>query len=159
MFAAPAAHAAGTSGTFTLTSGTLSISQPASASLGSAAVGSLTLSGSLGAVTVTDNRGALTATWTSSVTSTDFTTGGGTTFEKVTAANIAYTAGAATSSTGVGAFVPGTIAQMSNTTAGTAGTWAGTGNNSVTWNPTLAFTLSASQVAGTYTGTVTHSVA
>lgn len=155
--AAPAASAAGTASTFSLTGGALSISQPATANLGSAATGSLTLSGSLGAVTVTDNRGNLTATWTATVGSTDFTTGGGTTYETVANSSIAYTAGLATSSSGVGAFTPGVLANL--TAPGTAGSWVGTGNNSATWNPTIAFTLSASNVAGTYSGTITHSVA
>jgi hypothetical protein len=36
---------------------------------------------------------------------------------------------------------------------------AGTGNNTATWNPTLVVALPAAAVVGTYTGTVTHSVA
>jgi hypothetical protein len=91
------------------------------------------------------------------VSSTNFTTGGGSTYETVTNANIAYTAGLPTASTGVGAFTPGALLNLSS--SGTAGGWVGTGNNSVTWNPSIAFTLSPSQVAGTYAGTITHSVA
>ena len=158
VLAAPGASAAGgTAATFTLTGGSLSISQPASATLGSAATGALTLAGSLGAVTVTDSRGNLNAIWTASVSSTNFTTGGGSTYETVTNSKIAYTGGLATSATGVGTFTPGTLANLS--ASGTAGSWVGTGNNTVTWNPTITFTLSPSQVAGTYSGTVTHSVA
>ena len=33
------------------------------------------------------------------------------------------------------------------------------GNNTVAWNPTVVVTVPASAVAGTYTGTITHSVA
>jgi hypothetical protein len=33
------------------------------------------------------------------------------------------------------------------------------GNNTTTWNPTLIVTIPSTAVAGTYTGTVTHSVA
>lgn len=158
VFAAPGASAAsGTTSTFTLAGGALSITQPASADLGSAATGATSLSGSLGPVSVTDTRGNLTATWTATVSSTAFTTGSASTYETVTAANIAYTAGLATSSTGLGTFTPGALLNLS--APGTAGGWVGTGNNSVTWNPTIAFTLSPSQVAGTYTGTITHSVA
>ena len=36
--------------------------------------------------------------------------------------------------------------------------YVGTGSNTVTWNPTLTMVLSPTQVAGTYKGTVTHSV-
>jgi hypothetical protein len=158
MSAPMASAAAGTSATFTLTGGSLSISQPSTATLGSAATGSLTLSGSLGNVTVTDTRGNLTATWTATVSSTNFTTGTATTYETVTAGSIAYTAGLPSSTTGIGTFVPGTLTGLG--TSGTAASWTvGTGNNSATWDPTITFTLSPSQVAGTYTGTITHSVA
>ena len=158
LLAAPGASAAGgTAATFTLTGGSLSISQPASATLGSAATGALTLAGSLGSVTVTDSRGNLNAIWTATVSSTNFTTGGGSTYETVTNSKVAYAAGLATSTTGVGTFTPGTLANL--TAAGTAGSWVGTGNNTAAWNPTITFTLSPSQVAGTYSGTITHSVA
>ena len=158
VLAAPGASAAGgTAATFTLTGGSLSISQPASANLGSAATGALTLAGSLGSVTVTDSRGNLNAVWTATVSSTNFTTGGGSTYETVTNSKIAYAAGLATSATGVGAFTGGALANLS--ASGTAGSWVGTANNTVTWNPTITFTLSPSQVAGTYSGTITHSVA
>ena len=157
VFAVPSASA--TSATFTLSGGGLSITEPASATLGSAATGATSLAGSLGSVTVSDLRGKLTATWTASVTSTDFTTGGGSTYETVPAGSIAYNSGLATATNGVGAFTAGVLTGLSNTTAGTAGSWTGTGNNSATWDPTITFTLSPSQVAGTYSGTITHSVA
>lgn len=161
VFAMPSASAAsGTAATFSLTAGTLSISQPSTATLGSTAVGSLTFSGSLGPVTVTDMRGS-TLGWTASVVSTDFTTGATPgTYQTVAASSIAYASGTGTAATGdIGTFTTGVVPSMSSTTAGTAGIWVGTGNNIVTWNPTLTFTLSPSQVAGTYSGTVTHSVA
>jgi hypothetical protein len=73
--------------------------------------------------------------------------------------DINYSSGATTGHSGLGAFVPG-----SSTTGlaapGTAGSYTGdAGNSSTTWNPTLTFTLASSQVAGTYSGTITHSVA
>ena len=158
VFAAPGASAAtGTTATFTLSGGSLSITQPSTAALGTAATGALTLSGSLGSVSVSDGRGLLTATWTATVASTSFTTGGGTTYETVAGSSIAYGAGTATATSGVGAFTPGVLTGMG--TSGTAGSWTGTGNNSASWNPTITFTLSPSQVAGTYSGTITHSVA
>jgi hypothetical protein len=155
---ANAAQTGATSSTFTLTGGTLDITVPASANLGSTAVGSATLSGSLGAVSVTDNRGLLAANWTTTVTSTAFTTGTATANETVANTSIAYSSGVATASTGSGTFTPGVVAAI-GATGGTAGVWAGVGVNSATWNPTVTFTLSPSQVAGTYTGTITHSVA
>ncbi|MEU6410670.1 hypothetical protein [Microbispora sp. NPDC046933] len=35
----------------------------------------------------------------------------------------------------------------------------GSGDNSATWDPTIVITVPAQAVAGTYTGTVNHSVA
>ena len=157
VFSAPQASAA-TSATFTLTGGSLNISQPSTANLGTAAAGTLTLSGQLGAVTVTDGRGNLVAQWTATVSSTSFTTGVGGTYETVPTSSIAYSAGLPTATTGLGTFTPGVLANLSS--SGTAFSLAaGTGNNSASWNPTVTFVLSPSQVAGTYTGTITHSVA
>jgi hypothetical protein len=158
------AHALGTVTTFQLGGGALSVSEPAPVNLGLVAPGSLVVQGNLGTVTVNDTRGALVAAWTSSVTSTEFlntTTGGTTANEKVALANIAYTSGAGTNGAGtVGAFVPGVVASMALPAAvRLAGTFAGVGSNSVSWDPTLVVTLLPSQVAGTYQGTVTHSVA
>ena len=163
--ALPSAQA--TEAHFTIGGTGLAVSEPAPAGgvdLGTVAAGSLAHSGNLGEVTVTDGRGALVAAWTATVTSTDFVRqGAGATpaaNEVVPKANISYVSGVATDSSGVGAFVPGVSLTMDLPAAlRIAGTWAGTGTNSASWDPTLAFTLLGSQVAGTYAGTVTHSVA
>jgi hypothetical protein len=144
-----------TNTTFDVTAGQLAISVPASAHIGSAAAGSATLSGQLGSVTVTDGRGALSAVWAATVSSTNFTTGTATSNETVSKANVSYSSGAA-SSTGTGAFTPSVAVSLA--VPGTAGAWVGTAVNQSSWNPTLTMTLSPSQVAGTYSGTVTHSV-
>jgi hypothetical protein len=155
------ASAGDTGATFTLTGNGagLAVSVPASTvSLGSAATGATSVSGSLGTVQVTDTRGSLVAAWTATVSSTSFTTGTATANETVATSNISYSSGTATKGTGqVGAMTPSVALTLA--APGVAGVWAGTGNNTVSWNPTLSFTLLASQVAGTYAGTVTHSVA
>jgi hypothetical protein len=164
--AANAATSGGTAATFTLNaSSTLAIAVPDGSvtpiSVGSASTGATSVSGSLGNVTVTDGRGALVATWSANAVSTDFTTGTATANETVAKANVAYYAGLGTAALGqVGAFVPaGTaLAPVAIGTSAAVGSWTGTGNNTVTWNPTLKFTLLPSQVAGTYSGTVTQSV-
>lgn len=161
-FGGPAHAAPGdTIATFAITAGSLSISVPASTvALGTGTVntGASTAAGQLGTVTVTDNRGALVNTWTTTVSSTTFVTGTSTTSETVALANIAYSSGAFTSHSGLGVFVPGSLATM--TSAGTGAAYTGAAGNSVTaWNPTLTFTLISSQVAGTYTGTINHAVA
>lgn len=164
---ASAAGSGDTTGTFTLTSNVsgLSIAVPDGSStpvdLGTTTTGSASLSHSLGNVTVTDTRGSLAATWTVTASTTAFTTGGATANETVAKANVGYYAGAGSAQAGqVGAFTPvGTALTPVPLVAATpVGAWAGVGNNTVTFNPTVTFTLLPSQVAGTYTGTVTHSV-
>lgn len=161
------AGAGDTPSTFTLSAtGGLSIAVPDGSvtpvNLGSASTGAATLSHTLGNVTVTDGRGALPATWTATASSTNFTTGGATANETVAKANVGYYAGVGTAQLGqIGAFVPAGTALTPVALAGSGanvGTWAGTGNDTVTWNPTITFTLLPSQVAGTYSGTITHSV-
>lgn len=146
------AHAEVTNATFAITAGGLSITVPASATFAAVSTGALSASGALGAVTVTDNRGALLNAWTTTVTSSAFVTGTSTPGETVTEPNVAYASGAATAHTGLGAFVPGTKVTPPTHT-GLAG------NSLTTWNPTVTFTLQSSQVAGTYSGIVTHSLA
>ena len=149
-----------TSATFSITAGTLGISVPSgTVNLGSLGAGSASFANRpLGNVTVTDDRGALLATWVATVSSTDFATGAGSTDETVLKSAISYSSGSpVTGSTGTGTFVPGTLASM--TTPGTAAAWtAGVGNNTQVWNPQLSFTLLPTQVAGTYSGTISHSL-
>jgi hypothetical protein len=157
---ASAAPTGDTSTTFDVNAGTLDITVPATATIGSGAPGT-TISGQLGAVTVSDTRATDPADWEATVTSTDFTTGAATAAETVAATDVDYSSGPATATTGNGTFTPSlTPAPLDNTTPLTAFTHTGgTGVNSATWNPTLAIHVPLANVAGTYTGTVTHSVA
>ena len=156
---AGAADTGATTATFEITGGALNITVPPSTvalATGTVATGATTAAGQLGAVAVADTRGALVNTWTTTVSSTTFVTGPSAD-ETVALLNIAYSSGDSTSVSGLGSFVPGTLATMA--LSGTGAAWAGlSGNNTASWNPTLTFTLRASQVAGTYTGTITHSV-
>lgn len=158
--AAPAGAAQGV--TFTLTAGALQVSDPADKSLGSVATGTASISNTLGNTTVTDNRGALLGTWTASVSSTDFTTGTATADETITKDNVAYYSGLATASSGTAVRVPGqatALASQSLSASRTAFSATGVvGNNSTTWVPTVVVTIPSDSVAGTYSGTVTHSV-
>jgi hypothetical protein len=162
-------HASATAAYFSITGTGLAVSDPAPSggrNLGDVASGSLSVLGTLGNVTVTDGRAAplALAVWTATATATDFVRDGAAATpaanEKVATTNIAYSSGASSAATG-GVFTPGVIASMAAaSTARIAGTFAGIGgNNTATWDPTLTFTLLSSQVAGTYRGTVTHSVA
>jgi hypothetical protein len=142
--------------------GALSITVPATVSLGSAAPGGA-LSRALGPVTVSDQRGLVNASWTVSVSTTTFTTGGGTAAETISKSVVSYWSGPATSTAGAGTFTPGQLtaanAQALSATRAAFTLTAGTGNTSATWNPTLVIQVPAQAVGGTYTGTVTHSVA
>ncbi|HEY2671728.1 MAG TPA: hypothetical protein VGJ07_15330 [Rugosimonospora sp.] len=158
---ASAANTGDTTTTFDVNAGTLDITVPAAATIGAGGAPGTTITGQLGAVTVADTRAADPADWVASVVATDFTTGTATPAETVPATDVNYSSGAATATTGNGTFTPsGAAVPLNNTTPLTAFTHVGgTGNNSATWNPTLAVNVPLANVAGTYTGTVTHSVA
>ena len=170
MFAASPSQAAqtgSTDATFTIQAGTLDITVPASTvNLGTVNLASTapsTLTGNLGNVQVVDNRGALLGIWTASARTTDFTTGATPGVNQtVPAASVAYAAIGA-SKTGGGALsqllTPGAAALNSALDVPVVNLAAGVGINSAEWDAQLTFTLLPTQVAGTYTGTVTHSVA
>jgi hypothetical protein len=161
---ASAATTGTTTTTFTLTGGAISITVPSTTvNLGSVSVAAGTITGQLGTVSVSDGRGLLSGGWTSSVTASKFTTGAGTAAETVAATNVDYWSGAATATSGLGTLLgsqlTSILAVVVNTaqTAFTGGSLIG--NNSASWNPTLIVTIPGSSVVGTYTGTVTHTVA
>jgi Putative Ig domain/IPT/TIG domain len=146
----------------TIASGALAITVPASTTLPGAAPGGTT-SAALGTVTVTDTRGIAGASWTATVTGTTFVTGGGTTPETIPLAQVSYWSGPATATTGTGTFAPGqasAAAAVDLTTPRTAfSLTSGASITSASWNPTLSVSVPAAAVAGTYTATITHSVA
>lgn len=161
-FAMPAAHAAGTTTTFTLTGGSLSITAPGSVNLGSGTTGDSGFTGQLGSVSVSDLRGGLLSSWTATAAASDFTTGGATANETIVKSKVSYWSGAPTATSGTGTFVTGQLTALLKVALGAAQTafsaTATVGNNSASWNPTIIVDA-GSAVAGTYTGTVTHSVA
>jgi hypothetical protein len=142
----------------------LSISVPSSASLGTFSTGARTITANLGTITVTTaSTLAHDATWTATVTATSFATGGGSSAERVPTSSIAYRSGAATASSGLGAnaCVPGQPTATAMSSSLTAFSCTGvslSSSTSLSWNPQIAITVAAGNVAGTYTGTITHSV-
>ncbi|MER5625711.1 hypothetical protein ABT061_32200 [Streptosporangium sp. NPDC002544] len=139
----------------------LEITVPTSANLGSGARGA-TISASLGTVTVADIRTGVGPTWTATVSATDFATAGGS--GTITKANVAYWSGPVTAESGAGTNTPGqaTAAQKVALTAPVtafSGRKAVGIDQSTSWQPTLVITIPSSAVAGTYTGTISHSVA
>jgi hypothetical protein len=140
-----------------------SITNPSTANLGSAPTGSSTLSAQLGTVTVSNGLLSLLSSATASVLCSAFTTGGGTANETIPAADIYYWSGPATASSGVASQTPGQLTAANAQSCGTqitAFTMGGLGlGASVSWNPTIVVHIPAAAVVGTYTGTITHSVA
>lgn len=167
LAAAPAAAdpTGGTGVTFEITGATLDIVVPAAADLGGTGAPGTALSGLLGLVTVTDGRASADASWVTTATSTNFTTGAAGPTETILATELDYWSGAATATTGTGTFTPAQPtapdAEALDATAPlTVFTHTGgTGNNTASWNPTLVVNIPLDAEAGTYTGTVTHSVA
>ena len=161
MRAAAAARAAragsdpGTAVTFAVTSGLLTITAPTAASLGSGAPGS-TISGPLGTVTVTDNRALLSASWTVTAATSNFTTGTGTAGETIPAGDATYAPGTVTT-TGTISVTPSNIT-LSTSPQTVMSASSGTGDNTASWNPTVAVAVPAAAVTGTYSATLTHSV-
>jgi hypothetical protein len=150
-----------TTTTFTVSAGALGITAPATADLGTGGPGS-PIEAALGAVQVVDARALLAPTWSATVASTDFTTGGATASETIANDLVDYWSGPSTVTTGTGTFVPGQVAAANAVALSQSrpafGLTSGVGNNSATWNPTLIVNVPASAVGGDYTGTVTHSV-
>ena len=143
----------------------LAITAPGSTDLGTVATGG-TLTAQLGPVTVSSNA-ALALGWTATVTlSGPFTVtqaGQSATFP---AARVRYWSGLATATTGIAAGICFAgqatsglaVALTAGRTAYACGAILAT-SSSLTWNPTLVLTTQSTDPAGTYTGTITHSVA
>ena len=154
---AGADETAASAASVTLEGGGLSISAPVDAgNLGteSNGLGAVTISGQLGQVQVADSRGAPAGSgWTATAISTAFAQTGG---PSIGAASVSYTAGVITK-TGTATYTandPGDLATVSAVVTATDVT----GNNTASWNPTIHVTVSGGMPAGTYLGTITHSV-
>jgi hypothetical protein len=132
-------------------SGPLSLSAPASAVLGSGAPGT-TIAAAIGPVTVTDDRALLSASWTVTVAETDFANGA----QTIPATDASYAPGTITT-TGVITVIPTSVTLANSAQTVVTGT-DGVGDNTATWDPTVAVTVPATAAAGTYTGTLTHSI-
>jgi hypothetical protein len=154
------ARAGVTTTTFTLTGAGLGVSVPTSANLSSSTnIGVTSLSSQLGNIQVADNRGSLGTAWTATVSTTTFTTGAQGTHETIPKANVSYASGLPSTSTGLGVDVP-TLVPVALGTPQVAFAHTGViGSQTTTWNPTVSITVPVDAVAGSYTGTLTHSVA
>jgi hypothetical protein len=153
-----------TSVTFTLSGGSLSVSQPASpAALTGGALAGLAgtaLTGSLGSTTVTDSRGGITG-WASTIAQTTAFTNGTTT---IPVGNTKAWVASPIVPTGVAVVTSGTyLTQLTGLTlSGSAQSFvtatAVVGNNSASFNPSIAVTIPGDATAGDYTGVITQTV-
>ena len=158
---APSAHADSTLTTFDVPAGRVSIDAADSATLSSVTntvVAGMVVSGSLGGVTVTDTRN-VTLGWTATAAAGDFTQQDGPGDAALTGPADTIPGAAATitspatadSVDGLAVFVPGVL-------PGNIGGATTTGNNAITFTPSVSIAVPADTAPGTYTGTVTTSV-
>jgi uncharacterized repeat protein (TIGR01451 family) len=142
--------------TVAVVAGPLSITVPATASLGSGPPGG-TLGSGLGTVQVTDDRG-FGADWTATVSSTSFATGAGTPAETIPVNDAQYLIAALAAATGPATFTPVPAIQLSTSPQAVVSATNVSGNTTVSWDPTIQVSVPATAVSGDYTATITHSV-
>lgn len=146
--------------TFAVAGGNIAIAAESGAQLAEESLTNVA-TGNLGNVTVTDDR-RIIGGWTASAVSTSFRTGtppaNGT---EIAADQVRYSGGLAVAVSGLPLALPGTLTNPTPTLEATKPVQSATviGRNAARWNPTLTVTLPANRTAGTYTGTITHSVA
>jgi hypothetical protein len=137
---------------FTVNSGGLSLSVPPSATLGSGNAGTV-VGASIGPCEVVDARALASASWTVTAAETDFASG----INTIPASAATYTPGTVTT-TGTITVTPATVT-LSNASQTVLTGSAGVGSNSATWDPAVSVDIPVSAVTGTYSGTLTQSVA
>lgn len=141
--------------TFTVTSGVLALTAPATVDLGTNGPGTV-ITGALGTVTVTDNRALLSAAWTATASSTDWTTGAGTPAETIPATDVGYDP-SSISTTGT-ITVTGIPITLAGIAAPVVIGSAAVGDNTATWDPVVSIAVPVSAVTGAYTATLSQSV-
>jgi uncharacterized repeat protein (TIGR01451 family) len=137
-------------------SGPLSITAPASADLGSGPPGA-TIRASLGTIQVTDGRG-FGADWSATVSSSDFTTGGGSPAETIPVGDASYAVSGLTTATGPATFGYVPEVGLSPSPQGVVNAANVNGNTTVTWNPVVQVTVPEGAVGGAYSATIVQSV-
>jgi uncharacterized repeat protein (TIGR01451 family) len=137
-------------------SGPLSITAPASADLGAGPPGA-TIRANLGTVQVTDGRG-FGADWSAVVSSSDFTTGGGSPTETIPVGDASYAISSLTTATGPATFGYVPDVGLSQSPQGVVNATNVNGNTTVTWNPVVQVKVPAGAVRGAYSATIVQSV-
>ena len=108
--------------------------------------------------------GLVAPDFVATVSATVFITAGGGTNKTITNGSIRYWSGPATGSSGLlGSPIPGQLTVLNAENLSVSRTaFSGSGLSlsiSASWNPTIIIDIPAAAIAGTYTGTITHSVA
>jgi len=146
-----------TPATVTVQGGFLSITVPTDAgNLGTLTntVDGGTIRGSLGTVQVLDARSAAAgAGWGATVISSAFTPPAG---PAILASEVSYTAGTI-AKTGTATYTANNPSNLTGVSAAVTATGI-TGDNSASWNPTIAVFVQGGMAAGVYAATITHSV-
>ena len=136
--------------------GGLSINVPGAGNLGSLdSPDTVTVvTAQLDTVTVTDTRREVPVrTWTVNAVSTDLLTGS----DSLTARTIGYAAGTPTILSGLAGVTEYTKSDLHTSVIVQTGATS-TGNHVVSWRPILSIAIKDRQLAGMYSGTLTHSV-
>ncbi len=150
--------------TFSLTAGSLSITEPGTATLTPGALSGVlgsSFTGQLGSTTVTDQRGGV-AGWATTIAQTTAFSNGTTT---IPVGNTkAYVTGLIVPTSGVATVTSGLYVSQATglTLSGTGQTFVSAtavlGNNTTSFNPTIAVTVPSDATAGNYSGVITQTV-
>jgi uncharacterized repeat protein (TIGR01451 family) len=136
--------------------GPLSMTAPASSFLGAGSPGT-TISANLGTVQVTDGRG-FGADWSASVSSSNFTTGGGSPAETIPVSDALYDITGLATATGPATFGYVPQVNLSGDPQAVVNATRVDGNTAVTWNPLIQIAVPGTAIGGTYSATIVHSV-
>ena len=91
------------------------------------------------------------------VSSTNFTTGGGTPVETIPAGDATYAITGLSTATGPATFTHVSMVNLSGSPQAVVSATNVTGNTAVSWNPLIQVAVPGGAVGGTYTATITHS--
>ncbi|WP_105036266.1 hypothetical protein [Cryobacterium aureum] len=154
------ASAADTTTTLAIENGTLSITVPNAAYMGSQpnTVGGSVVTASLGQVTVSDARpmNSAGASWTVNASATGFVASGQST--TIPASAIGYTVGTVTKVGSPSYIVTTTNLSSMATAAAVVAASSVYSSSSAAWNPTITIKVPSGMSAATYTSMITHSV-
>lgn len=149
---------------FSLSGGTLSITEPGTVTLTAGTLTSLagsSFTGSLGSTTVSDQRGGLVG-WTTTIAQTSAFSNGTTTLP--VSSTKAWVAGAIVPTNGVATVSAGTYVSqltglvLSGSAQAFVSATAVVGTNTTSFNPSIAITVPSNATAGSYSGVITQTV-